>query len=90
MILTALQTQNILTEEIAQSHFTEEIAQSHFTTINSRDISEAAFPKVSIQIPSQLADYFAGNGSGGVVRAVSYVYRNISPLFPSGRPAQSK
>ena len=46
---------------------------------------------MSIQVPSELVDMFAGEGSGnmeGSVRAVSFIYFNAESFFPSGLPGE--
>ena len=55
------------------------------TTISSEEISSAnGFPKMSIQVPSELTEIFANSDENdGVVRAVSYLYYNVEGLFPS-------
>ena len=62
--------------------------QGYFTIISAGEVVGDAVPELSIQIHSQLVDVFAGNDS--TVRVVSYIYYNISNLFPSGRPGQNE
>ena len=56
----------------------------YLTTISSDGVrNEEAFPKISIQVPSELIEMFAdSDGNDGVVRAVSYLYYNVQGLFP--------
>ena len=46
------------------------------------------FPKMSIQVPSELIEKFDDND--GVVRVVSYLYYNVEGLFPSGLPGENE
>ena len=64
--------------------------QGYFTIliISAGEVVGDAVPEMSIQIHSQLVDVFAGNDS--TVRVVSYIYYNISNLFPSGRPGENE
>ena len=49
------------------------------------------FPKMSIQVPSELIEMFAdSDGNYGVVRTVSYLYYNVEGLFPSGLPGDNE
>ena len=49
------------------------------------------FPKMSIQVPSELIEEFAdSDGNDGVVRAVSYLYYNVEGLFPSDLPGKNE
>jgi hypothetical protein len=73
-----VQTQNVSTEG----------EEGYFTTISSREIIEGVLPEMSIQTHSQLVDMFSD--SSDEVRVVSYIYYNISELFPSGRRGQNK
>ena len=61
----------------------------YFTTISSDGVcNEEMFPRMSIQIPSEvLVD---SDGTDGVVRAVSYLYYNVEGLFPSGLPGENQ
>ena len=59
------------------------------TTISSEELlMNEDFPKMSIQVPSELTEMFAD--SDGVVRAVSYLYYNVEGLFPSGLPGDNE
>ena len=62
------------------------------TTISSKELlMSEEFPKMSIQVPSELIEMFAdSDGNDGVVRAVSYLYYNVESLFPSGLPGDNK
>ena len=62
------------------------------TTISSEELlMNEEFPKMSIQIPSELSEMFAdSDGNDGVVRAVSYLYYNVEGLFPSGLPGENE
>ena len=59
-------------------------------TINSEDFRNIAgkVPKMSIQIPLELVEAFAD--ASGVVRTVSFLYYNISGLFPGGFPGDNR
>ena len=61
----------------------------YLTTITSEGIrNEEVFPRMTIQIPSEvLVD---SDGNDGVVRAVSYLYYNVEGLFPSGLPGENE
>ena len=49
------------------------------------------FPKMSIQVPSELIEMFAdSDDNDGVVRTVSYLYYNVEGLFPSGLPGENE
>ena len=53
----------------------------YLTTISSDGVrNEEAFPKISIQVPSEM--FADSDGNDGVVRAVSYLYYNVQGLFP--------
>ena len=62
------------------------------TTISSEELlMSKEFPKMSIQVPSELIRMFAdSNGNDGVVRTVSYLYYNVEGLFPSGLPGDNE
>ena len=49
------------------------------------------FPKMSIQVPSELIEIFAdSDGNDGVVRTVSYLYYNADGLFLNGLPGDNE
>ena len=62
------------------------------TTISSEELLMSKdFPKMSIQVPSELIEMFAdSDGNDGVVRTVSYLYYNVEGLFPSGPPGDNE
>ena len=64
----------------------------YLTTITSEGIrNEEVFPRMTIQIPSELIQIlFESDGTDGVVRAVSYLYYNVEGLFPSGLPGENE
>ena len=62
------------------------------TTISSEELLVSKeFPKMSIQVPSDLIEMFSDiNGNDGVVRTVSSLYYNVEGLFPSGLPGENE
>ena len=64
----------------------------YLTTITSEGIlNEEVFPRMTIQIPSELIQVlFESDVNDGVVRAVSYLYYNVEGLFPSGLPGENE
>ena len=64
------------------------------STINSEDFVDTGHDDqsgMSLQVPSELVEMFAGEGSGnmeGSVRAVSFLYFNVESFFPSGLPGE--
>ena len=62
------------------------------TTISSKELlMSEEFPKMSIQVPSELIEMFGdSDGNDGVVRTVSYLYYNVETLFPSGLPGENE
>ena len=56
-------------------------SENPVTTVNSSE-------KTSIQIPVELVEAFAD--ASGVVRTVSFLYYNISDLFPGGLPGENR
>ena len=62
------------------------------TAISSEELLVGEeFPKMSIQVPSELIEMFAdSDGNDGVVRTVSYLYYNVEGLFPSGLPGDNE
>ena len=62
------------------------------TAISSEELLvDKEFPKMSIQVPSELIEIFADSGGNdGVVRTVSYLYYNVEGLFPSGPPGENE
>ena len=64
--------------------------EGQIMTINSEDFRNIAdkVPKMSIQIPLELVEAFAD--ASGEVRTVSFLYYNISGLFPGGFPGDNR
>ena len=60
------------------------------STIDSEDFQDIVgdIPKMSIQIPLELVEAFAD--ASGEVRTVSFLYFNISGLFPGGFPGDNR
>ena len=75
-----------------QAKLVEPANEEYVTTINSEKLLiNEDFPKMSIQVPSELIEMFAdSDGNDGVVRTVSYLYYNVEGLFPSGLPGDNE
>ena len=63
----------------------------YVTTISSDELVDEDFPKMSIQVLSEMIEMFAdSDGNDGMVRVVSYLYYNVEGLFPSGPPGENE
>lgn len=66
----------------------------YITAIDSRVLAGDNFPVMSIQVPSELVNelQMSGNGTGDKVSvwAASFLFYNVSGLFPSGRTGENK
>ena len=69
------------TKQLSQD--TEGYREEYITAISSKDYATGPreLPVMSIQIPSELIE---ATSSGEVVRVVSFLYYNITHLFPGG------
>ena len=80
---TALQTRQLTTDNGSQEDL--------MTTIDSSDFPSLTQPRMSIEIPPDLVRMFSnmsGMGSNGV-RLGSFLYVNVTGLFPSSLPGEN-
>ena len=67
-------------------------SDDYITTISSMKLAEdqlmdgAGLPDLSIDIPQEVVMKFATNNGGESVRAVSFLYRNVTDFFPGDFP----
>ncbi len=75
MLYTVVQTQEV----------SQDTEQDYITAISSKNYAEG-LPEMSIKIPSELIkETSSGEGGGGMVKVVSFLYYNVTGLFPSGK-----
>ncbi len=69
---------------VIQAQLVSADVEVYITAINSK-FYRKDLPLMSLQVPPELIQLFAGN-SGGEVRVISALHYNVEDVFPSGRP----
>jgi hypothetical protein len=70
----------------------ENLHEDYLVAIDSKsaDFPENNFTKMSLMIPQELLSQLVSTGSDGSVRLGSFLYNNVSGLFPGNLPGRTE